>query len=53
MIPFYHLVISIPKNAGSYNFSAFNTDVASPSFGMWNGTVSDPRNIQFGLKLLF
>ena len=42
-----------PRNAGSYNYSAFNTDVASPSFGMWNGTVSDPRNIQFGLKLLF
>ena len=34
-------------------FSAFNTDVSSPNFGIWNGSVSPPRNIQFGLKLQF
>ncbi|MCI0418313.1 MAG: TonB-dependent receptor [Acidobacteria bacterium] len=33
--------------------SAFVTDVSSPRFGMWNGTVSEPRNIQFGLRFLF
>ncbi|MCI0724964.1 MAG: carboxypeptidase regulatory-like domain-containing protein [Acidobacteria bacterium] len=34
-------------------YSAFNEDVSSPRFGMWNGTVSAPRNIQFGMKLQF
>ena len=29
------------------------TDVASPSFGLWNGTASPPRNIQVGGKLTF
>jgi hypothetical protein len=28
-------------------------DLASPDFGKWNGAVSAPRNIQFGVKLLF
>jgi hypothetical protein len=31
----------------------FVNDVASPQFGMWNGTVSSPRTIQFGAKLTF
>ena len=34
-------------------YSAFDTDVSSPTFGMWNGTTSAPRNIQFGMKLQF
>jgi len=34
-------------------FQVTNVDVSSPSFGMWDGTVSTPRNIQFGLKVLF
>ena len=29
------------------------TDVSSSSFGMWNGSVSNPRNIQFGAKIVF
>ena len=29
------------------------TDVASPSFGLWNGSVSAPRNMQVGGKFLF
>jgi hypothetical protein len=33
--------------------SAFVTDVASPDFGKWNGTVTKPRNIQFGARLTF
>ena len=32
---------------------AFDNDVSSPSFGLWNGQVSTPRNIQFGLKLVY
>ena len=32
---------------------AFTTDIASPAFGMWNGTASAPRNIQLSMKLLF
>jgi len=33
--------------------SAFTNDLSSPAFGMWNGAISAPRNIQFGMKLLF
>jgi len=32
---------------------AFNNDVSSPTFGQWNGAVSEPRNIQLGMKFLF
>jgi hypothetical protein len=32
---------------------AFINDIASPGFGTWDGDVSNPRNIQFGLKILF
>jgi len=32
---------------------AFDNDVSSPAFGSWNGSVTTPRNIQMGLKLLF
>ena len=33
--------------------SAFNTDVASPDFGKWNGGVSSPRNIQVAGRISF
>jgi len=33
--------------------SAFNTDVASPGFGTWNGNVSSPRNIQVSGRVSF
>jgi hypothetical protein len=33
--------------------NSFNTDVSSPNFGLWNGGVSNPRNIQFGGKIIF
>jgi hypothetical protein len=33
--------------------TAFDTDVSSPNFGAWNGGVTPPRNIQFGLKVVF
>jgi len=32
---------------------AFGNDIASPSFGEWNGAVSAPRNIQLGAKVIF
>ncbi len=38
------------------NFSSctpFNNDPSSPSFGAWNGTVSQPRNIQVVGRLTF
>jgi len=31
----------------------FDADPSSPNFGLWNGAVSAPRNIQFALKILF
>ena len=33
--------------------SAFVTDVASPNFGMWNGGVSLPRNLQVSGRISF
>jgi hypothetical protein len=33
--------------------SAFDTDVASPNFGTWNGGVSSPRNIQVSGRISF
>ncbi len=32
---------------------AFDTDIASPDFGMWNGSVTDPRVIQVAARLEF
>jgi len=32
---------------------AFDTDVASPTFGQWTGSVSNPRNIQLSMQVLF
>ena len=37
----------------NYGLSAFNTDLASPDFGQWNGTVSDPRNVQVAARIEF
>jgi hypothetical protein len=34
-------------------FQVVDIDVSSPTFGMWNGRVSTPRNVQFGLKFQF
>jgi hypothetical protein len=39
--------------SGARGTSAFNTDIASPDFGQWNGTVTDPRNIQVSARLEF
>jgi hypothetical protein len=39
--------------SGGMGGSAFNTDVASPDFGKWNGSVSSPRNIQVSGRISF
>jgi len=33
--------------------TGFDMDISSPEFGLWNGAVSEPRNIQFGARLEF
>ena len=33
--------------------SNFTTDINSPGFGLWNGTVTAPRNLQVGGKITF
>jgi hypothetical protein len=33
--------------------SPFNTDISSPDFGVWDGTVSTPRNIQLVARIEF
>jgi hypothetical protein len=40
-------------NGANFGGSAFTTDVSSPSFGLWNGNVSSPRNLQIGAKVIF
>ncbi len=35
------------------SFQVLDIDVSGPSFGLWNGRVSTPRNIQLGLKIQF
>lgn len=40
-------------NPGQWGNLAFNNDVASPDFGRWNGSISDPRNIQLAVRFEF
>lgn len=40
-------------NSFSENTSAFSTDVGSPSFGLWNGSVTAPRTIQLAGRVTF
>jgi hypothetical protein len=35
------------------SISAFDTDLASPTFGQWNGAVSDPRIMQVSVRFEF
>lgn len=41
------------QNALPWTLNSFNDDIASPSFGSWNGAVSAPRVIQFGARVEF
>ena len=36
-----------------FGATPFDADISSPTFGMWNGTVSNPRNVQLGARLEF
>ncbi|UCF36156.1 MAG: carboxypeptidase regulatory-like domain-containing protein [Acidobacteriota bacterium] len=40
-------------SSGTWGSQAFTSDVSSPDFGYWNGSVSEPRTIQFGARLSF
>jgi hypothetical protein len=40
-------------NSNSGYGQPFNDDISSPTFGTWTGAVSNPRNFQVGLKVLF
>lgn len=41
------------ENGLDSGYRVVDTDVSGSTFGNWNGTVSVPRNIQLGLKLMF
>ena len=42
------------NDSGEWGGLAFNNDINSPNFGKWNtGDVTDPRNIQIGVRLDF
>jgi hypothetical protein len=40
-------------STGPWAGTTFDIDIASPTFGMWDGSVSDPRNIQLGARISF
>jgi hypothetical protein len=37
-------------NPGQWGGLAFTNDLASPDFGRWNGSVTDPRSIQLAIR---
>ena len=37
----------------NHQIRGFVTDIASPSFGMWDGNVSQPRNVQLATRFTF
>jgi len=40
-------------SSGQYGAQAFNTDIASPDFGKWGGSVTPPRVIQLAARIEF
>ncbi len=40
-------------SAGQGDGGAFNRDLSNPSFGIWNGAVTSPRNIQLTARFTF
>ena len=40
-------------NPGQWGGLAFTNDLASPDFGRWNGSVTDPRSIQLAFRFEF
>jgi len=45
-------LVGVPGVGGSGG-SVFTTDIANPSFGLWNGTVTSPRNLQVSGRISF
>jgi hypothetical protein len=45
--------VGISIQSSGLGGSAFDNDVASPTFGMWNGAVTSPRNIQVSGRISF
>jgi hypothetical protein len=41
------------SNPGQWGGQAFTNDLASPDFGRWNGSVTDPRSIQLAVRFEF
>ena len=41
------------NSSGQFGGIAFVNNLSSPNFGSWNGTVTNPRNLQLGLRLEF
>jgi hypothetical protein len=41
------------SNPGQWGGIAFNNDLASPDFGQWNGSVTDPRTMQVSVRFEF
>jgi outer membrane receptor protein involved in Fe transport len=40
-------------NPGQWGGLAFNNDLASPDFGRWNGSVTEPRTMQVAARIEF
>ena len=40
-------------NPGQWGGLAFNNDLASPDFGKWNGSVTEPRTMQVAARIEF
>jgi len=38
------------SNPGEWGGLAFTNDLASPDFGKWNGSVTDPRSVQLAIR---
>jgi hypothetical protein len=41
------------SNPGEWGGLAFNNDLASPDFGKWNGSVTEPRTMQLAARFEF
>jgi hypothetical protein len=41
------------SNPGQWGGLAFNNDLASPDFGKWNGSVTEPRTMQLAARFEF
>ena len=41
------------SNPGQLGGLAFNNDLASPDFGKWNGSVTEPRTMQLAARFEF